>query len=175
MCAMACGASTYNFCGFHRDGIHQMSRGSADALLAQLGQSMGLAGLCLDSAGCCQLAFDQRWLVTVTHHAAGGRLVLHCPLCAAGGAEQLGRDTLIALLEGNFMNRAAATLAISPDKRACLQIELPLAGADGPSLHNALEQLLNLAETWARRVERGDAASSGGAEREPRHWLGQRV
>lgn len=152
-----------------------MSRGAADALLLELGQRMGLAGLCLDAAGCCQLAFDQQWLVTLTHHAAGGRLVLHCPVSAAGAADRLGRDTLVALLEGNFMNRAGATLAVSPDRRACLQIELPLAGADAALLHNALEQLLNLAETWAQRVQKGEGPLARGTEREPQAWLAQRV
>ena len=63
-----------------------MTRAAADALLLELGDRMGLPGLHLDRAGCCHLAFDGRWLVTLAI-MPGGRLFLHCPIGAPATAE----------------------------------------------------------------------------------------
>lgn len=128
----------------------------AEQLIADLGSRMGIPGLRLGAAGTCQLVFDQRWVVTVVADGRSGRIALHCPLCTPQQADQLPARTLRHLLEANFMGHgtAGALLSAAPDHRVYLQLQLlPQEAADG-GLHNALEQLLNLAETWATRLDR---------------------
>lgn len=136
-----------------------MDRSGLDALLLDLGNRLAVEGLCLDAAGCCQLAFDQRWLVTVALHPAGDRLVLHCPISTPG---EFGAATLLAMLQGNFMGCATGggSLAIAPDRRACIQQEIALAGngPDGRALQQVLERLLAAAETWATRLQDGQGS-----------------
>jgi hypothetical protein len=130
-----------------------MTRAAADALLLELGDRMGLPGLHLDRNGCCRLAFDGRWLVTVAF-MPGARLFLHCPIGAPATAESLDAAVMLTMLQGSFMGRGAAgaTLAVGPDRRPCVQRDLAVTGSDLSDLHGALEQLLNTAETWSARL-----------------------
>lgn len=154
-----------------------MSRAAADALLLALGERLGMPALALDAGGACQLVFDGRWLVTLLHHAAGGRLLLHCPVSAPDPSA----EALRLLMEANFMGRASGrgSFALGPDRRACFQIELPLALADAAQLQQGLEQLLDLAAVWAPRLERaagvGTSPARAAGVPAPRPWLGQRV
>ncbi len=131
-----------------------MTRAAADALLLELGDRMGLPGLHLDRNGCCRLAFDGRWLVTVAF-MPGGRLFLHCPIGVPATPEALDAAVMMTMLQGSFMGRGAAggTLAIGPDRRPCVQRDLAIIETDGSALHAALEQLLNTAETWSARLQ----------------------
>lgn len=131
-----------------------MTRAAVDALLFDLGARMGLPGLHLDRSGCCHLAFDGRWLVTVAF-MPGGRLFLHCPIGAPAPTEALDAAVMMTMLQGSFMGRGAAgaTLAIGPDRRPCVQRDLALTETDVLALHCALEQLLNTAETWSARLQ----------------------
>lgn len=153
-----------------------MSRSTTDALLGALGERVGLPGLRLDDSGCCQLAFDRRWLVTIGLQPSGQRLVLHCPLASPELTASLSRELLLALLDANFLNRGAGpgTLAVGPDRRVCVQVELPLAGADANLLHNALEHMLNVAQVWAERLEKDPAQNTIAPARAPA-WMGNRV
>lgn len=130
-----------------------MTRAAADALLLELGDRMGLPGLHLDRAGCCHLAFDGRWLVTLAI-MPGGRLFLHCPIGAPATAEALDAALMMTMLQASFMGRGAAggTLAIGPDRRPCVQRDLAVSQMDASALQGALEQLLNTAETWSDRL-----------------------
>ncbi|HSV46276.1 MAG TPA: type III secretion system chaperone [Ramlibacter sp.] len=154
-----------------------MARPLADGLLSDLGQRLGMAGLCLDDAGCCQLLFDQRWLVTLLHLPAPGWLGLHCPVSAAGATDTLPRGTLLAMLQGSFVGRGAggagATLCVSPDQRAWLQQVVGIEGSSGERLEQAIEQLLVHAQAWSQRIESGgDDAPASAA---PAQWAMQRV
>lgn len=138
-----------------------MNRSGVDALVNDLGRQLGLEGLCLDASGCCQLAFDGRWLVTLVLHPSGDRLVMHCAISSPGEIEPAA---LLAMLQGNFMGCAAwgGSLAIAPDRRACVQQEVALnqAGLESRRLRQALERLLAAAETWALRLLEGGAIRS---------------
>lgn len=145
---------------------------AVDAVLLDLGTALGVAGLRLDGNQCCQLSFQGRWVVTLVLHPQGDRLVLHCPISTPG---EIAPSILMAMLQGNFMGggTGGASLAISPDLRACIQRELPLAGASGASIRQAIEHLLVGAELWALRL-RGmtpglPARSVLGAHRLARH------
>ena len=94
-------------------------------------------------------------------HAAGGRILLHVPVTSAARTQALSATTLIAMLEAGFLGRGAggATFAVAPDRRCCLQLELPLAGVSAALLFNAVDQLLGVAETWALRLDREPVAA----------------
>lgn len=151
-----------------------MNQGSASALIEELGRSVGLPALQLDAQGCCQLVFDKRWLVTLSLHPSGERLMLHCPICATHAPAMHDVAALQVMLQANFMGCAAlgGSLAVTPDLRACVQSELRLAGAGVDALRTCLEQLLMAAETWARRLEQpiGESARQPAA-----HLLSQRA
>ena len=154
-----------------------MGRDEVDTVLADLGERIGIAGLRLDAAGACQLVFDQRWLVTLLHVPQQAGVALNCPVTAAGHAEQLGAKALRAMLRAGFHGAGSGTtLAIGPDDRAYLQRLLPVTGRRGDALHQALEQLLDLAETWAERLGRAESDPSpprGDSASAP--WAMQRV
>ncbi len=130
-----------------------MTRAIADALLEQLGLRLGLPGLRTDVNGCCRLAFDGRWLVTLAL-MPGARLFMYCPVGSPDTTSTLESATLLAMLQGSFMGRGAAgaTLAVSPDCRACVQRDLPLAETDAARLQSEIELMLNTAETWSARL-----------------------
>lgn len=145
-----------------------MTTSTISELMTGLGQHLGMPGLQLDTSGCCQLLFDQRWLVTVVHQGALGRMALHCPVASAHAVQALGAAALRAMLQANFMGRGTGRcqLAICTEGRACLLIELALVETDGPVLLQALEQLLNQAQTWAEWMDRAGlvAARPGPAD-----------
>jgi len=132
-----------------------MRDSNADQLIADLGERMGVPGLRFGNAGTCQLVFDQRWVVTLVLERGTGRILLNCPLCPPLQADGLPAPILRAMLEANFMGRgiAGAMLSIAPDRRAYLQIQLPLREAGEAGLRDVLESFLNQAETWAARLE----------------------
>ena len=133
-----------------------MTKRTIDELLDDLGRHVGMPCLKLDAAGCCQLLFDQRWLVTLMGQSAASRIMLHCPISSAQSGQCFGPSTLRAMLEANFMGRGTGRcqLSICTEGRACLLLELALAQTDGPALVHAVEQLLNQAETWSQWLEK---------------------
>ncbi len=139
-----------------------MTTCNINELLAGLGQHLGMQGLRLDEAGCCQLVFDQRWLVTLMHQSAINRIALHCPFSSAQSAQGLGHAALLAMLQANFLGRGTGRchLSICTEGRACLLLELALAETDNSVLVHALEQLLNQAETWSQWLESGFNAAA---------------
>jgi len=131
-----------------------MERDAADPLLSELGCLIGLPALRFDAQGCCQLMFDERWLVTLVRHEPRRSWYLHCPISEADATQQLDTSVLRTMLQGNFMGRGVAggTLAIGQDRQACVQCELPFAEADARSLLDAVERLLASAQAWAGRL-----------------------
>ena len=156
---------------------------SADALLAEFGARIGMPGLKFDANACCQLAFDERWLVTLTYVAPARNWVLSCPLAAR--QVPLVPASQHAMLRANFMGAGSGGgyLAIAPDGRPCLQIRVAHGECDGDGLLERVESLLNLCEVWAERLCRGEMtpgtearASGGGAGGDrPPSWMLQRV
>lgn len=134
-----------------------MNRSTADAILSDLGQRLGMPGLRLDDMGCCQLVFERQWLVSLVLHPSGDRLMLHCPITTPEATDLLDAATLLVVLRGNFMGGSAlgGSLAVAPDRRVCVQFEVNLSGAD--ALQQDLERLLQAAQTWASRLANGPA------------------
>ncbi|WP_263768611.1 type III secretion system chaperone [Propionivibrio soli] len=155
--------------------------GGPDSTINELGTLIGVPGLKLDGNGCCQLAFDGRWLVTLAHVPGAQRWLLSCPL--TDGRQTVPHGSQTAMLRANFMGAGSGGgfLCIAPDGKPCLQFQLPLAETTGQHLLDQLEGLLNLAETWAERLHRGEptsgettAATHAGGERPP-PWMLNRV
>ena len=137
-----------------------MKSSTTAELLAYLAGHLGMPGLRLDVAGCCQLAFDQRWLVSIIDQGAFGRIALHCPISAVHSASALTSSAMLAMLQANFMGRGTGRcyLAVNPEGRVCLVLDLALTETDASVLVNALEQLLMQAETWCEWLERKSEA-----------------
>ena len=133
-----------------------MTKRTIDELLDELGQSVGMPCLKLDVAGCCQLLFDQRWLVTLMSQSAASRIMLHCPISSTQSAQGVGTSTLRAMLEANFMGRGTGRceLSICTEGRVCLLLQVALVETDSSALVHAIEQLLNQAETWSQWLQR---------------------
>lgn len=131
---------------------------SADALLRELGESIGIPALELDASGGCQLAFDGRWLVTLIHAPAVHRWILSCPLAAAHAPVTSG--TQGAMLRASFMGAGCGggALSLAPDGRPSLQYQLAHSECNAPALLAQIESLLNQAEIWAERIQRGETA-----------------
>lgn len=157
-----------------------------DKLLSELGFSLGIAGLCFGHAASCQLIFDRYLVVTMIHDRANERITLNCPIGQAEQVESLSRQTLLAMLQANFMCQGCpnATLSCAEDKRAYLQIAIPLSDSSRCDLRGALEMLLNQAETWSERlgqsrdlepIDSPMFSRSGRYVEEPLAWTRQKV
>lgn len=140
-----------------------MTRRTADAILLELGSRMGLPGLRMDESGCCQLVFDRRWLVSCVVHPTGERMMLHCPISAPDALDTFDTDLLTVLLRGNFMGCSACggSLAVTPDRRVCVQYELFLPATSVDGLQQAIERVLQAAQTWSTRLACGPAPLPG--------------
>lgn len=123
-----------------------------EAVLLALGKQLGLPGLCLDAHGCCQLEFQGGWVVTLVLHPHQDRLVLHCPISTAG---EILPEIQLAMLQGNFMGCAVGggSLAVGPDRRACIQQELPLVALSVAAVQQAIDRLLAAAQAWSKRLQ----------------------
>ena len=126
----------------------------ANELASALGAELGIPGLCFNAARSCQLVFDQSWAVTLIHDAARQRVTLNCPVAGGEQCRQLSRQTLLVMLQANFMEQGSpnATLSIGPDQLAYLQTIVMLHEANDNALHISLELLLNHAEVWTARL-----------------------
>jgi hypothetical protein len=129
-----------------------MDRTEADALVARLGQVLGIAGLALDEGGVCTLAIDDgAVVVSLGHNAGAGTLDLMTCL------DEVVPDGRLAsrLLQANFgwHGTGGAGFAIEPVTGALvLQRRLCAAEAEGNGLAGALEALVAAAQAWSRRL-----------------------
>ena len=146
-------------------------RAAAD--LAELGRQIGIPDLCMDNAGCCQLTFDSRWLVTLLHSSTNGFWTITCFLATSGTA--ISADAQHAMLRANFMGAGCAggNLSIAPDGRPCLQYRLAGNDTSGGILLAAIEKLLDQAEIWSERVQRGEQPPT--SPNPTHHWIQGRV
>lgn len=148
-----------------------------NALLAALGQRMALPALQLDPLRRCQLVVDHRWHVTLLAGQVPDRLWLSCVVGPAGLAQRLDRETLLALLQAGFLGAVArgGRLAIDPEGRPCVQMELTLPGASPADLESCLLDLLACARIWQRRIEDGPAKSAAVPSSASGAWLHRRI
>ena len=145
----------------------------AAASLAEFGQLIGIPNLQLDAAGCCQLSFDSRWMVTLLYSPKLCHWTLSCFLCASGTV--ISTDAQHAMLRANFMGSGCAggCLSIAADGRPTLEFRVPADEASGNALLATIEKLLEQVETWSERVQRSAATLAVGER--PHDWILGRV
>ena len=134
-----------------------LSELSVDGLLCELGKRIGIPGLKLDADSSCQLVFDQRWVVTLVFSAARKRWLISCPL--SDRHVSIVPSSQAAMLRANFMGAGCAggCLAVSPDGRPFLHMQLAHSETSESLLLETVESLLNQAERWAERLMAGEA------------------
>jgi len=134
-------------------------------LIAELGQTLGIAGLAPSAEGICQLVFDGRQVVQVVYVGAHGLVLVSCRLADHGiDARQADR-----MARANFMQAGhGAVLCLAPDGRPHVQVALKLAECTAATLCPVLESLLDQADAWARA--QSDAAAAPAA-RDPAFFL----
>jgi hypothetical protein len=142
-----------------------MDSARAEALVAELGQQLGIEALALDKRGTCTLAIDEGALiVTLGHNARTGSIDL---MVCLDEVEPSGLQ-LVRILGANFgwLETAGATFALEPGsgalvlQRRCLGQELEHGG-----LRRAVEALVATADGWSRRLAvMAGAAEDGEAE-----------
>jgi hypothetical protein len=129
-------------------------RDLASRLLADLGKTLTVGALALDPVTqSCVLMFDGDLILNIEYDPASERLVLSCYLAEvpAQGAEPLLRELLAANL---YWHRTrGATLCLEEGTGgiiltyACSVTEL-----DSPAFETVVENFMNQAERWSRRV-----------------------
>jgi hypothetical protein len=136
------------------------------ALIAELGQRMGLASLALDGDGAGALRFDGRSVVNMQYRPREEELWFYADLGVPASGPELYPD----LLRANLFWRTTlgATLSLSGDEPPHVIMVLPLVwrGLNGAQLALKLETFINTVEDWAElvagRSEEDEAAEGGG-------------
>lgn len=115
-------------------------------LIADLGQTLGMAGLAPTHDGICQLVFDGQHVVQLVYVPAADSVLLSCRLADHG----IDADQAHRMARANFMQAGRGTvLCVAPDGRPYMQAALPLGGCTAGQLCSMLESLLDQAESWA--------------------------
>lgn len=138
-----------------------MDRDQVAALIAQLGGEIGIPSLALDADGSCTLFIDDGGvIVSLGHNTVTGSIDLMVCLDAVEPAAV----PLNLLLQANFAWRGSrgATFAIEPASGA-LVLQRRVTAADGAELRQALEELIDAAEAWSKRLA-SDVAPAAQAE-----------
>lgn len=144
-----------------RNKDHQMDkRALASQLLANLGATLTVGPLALDEATqSCVLVFDGDLILNIEYDDTQSRLVLSCYLeeLPRSGAEPLLRELLAANL---YWHRTqGATLGLEEGTGGViLTYGHGVSELDGPGFEAAVENFMNQAERWRRRI--ADAATS---------------
>lgn len=156
-----------------------------NALLAPLGQRLGIDGLRADDSGYCALSIDQAFVLHLVHVEA--RDSVQC-MAELGPLPRQGRATLMAeLLHANALlaGTDGATLALDVARDVALLCrELPLPGLDFVAFERALESFVLQVDRWTARLRaaaaEGDdadapqaasAPSAAAAAGQPAGWL----
>lgn len=132
---------------------------TAEALISELGQSIGIAGLRADAQGCCRLLFDGNAIVEIRHVPAQGRWLLSCALAS----QAPGLEGLKLLLRGNWLGSGFGGGWAGLDEQGNAVLHLPLADAEASAsaLLVATELLLSHAERWTKRLDEGPRSAQG--------------
>ncbi len=142
-----------------------MDRTRAEALVAELGQQLGIEGLVLDERGTCTLAINEgAVIVTLGHNPRTGSI----DLMACLDEVEPSTTQLVRVLGANFgwLETAGATFALEPGSGALVLQGRCLGPAlDHGGLRRAVETLVATADGWSRRLAvMASAAEDGEAE-----------
>ena len=142
-----------------------MDRSQADALVSELGEQLGIAGLALDESGSCTLAIDDGAVVLSLGHNPGASSI---DLMICLDDIDTTRLQLRRVLLANFgwLTTAGASFALEPMSGALvLQRRCTAADLGHGGLRAVVESLVGSAEGWSKRL--AALADSDGAGRPP--------
>ena len=123
-------------------------------LLAEFGQSIGIASLVFNDQGFCALTFDSRISVQFQVNEPTGRVFIYAPLGPI--AEERKLQVYEVLLRGNLFWDATGggTLAIEGDDKpfAILMLDTDWERLNVSDLAATVERFVNTAEMWAEMI-----------------------
>lgn len=123
-----------------------------DNLLADLGAEIGIPELCADETNACNLLFDE---VAVSLELSEGGEALYISSLVGQVRRDDGAAQLAALLDANFLFSGAGGAAFGVDKASgniVLARSERLSGLGKPLFLSVLEEFVNLAEAWQKRL-----------------------
>ena len=123
-----------------------------DNLLADLGAEIGILELCADESGVCNLLFDD---VAVSLELAEGGEALYISALVGRAGQAAGAAQSAALLDANYLFSGTGGATLGVDKTtgdiAMIRAER-LSGLGKSRFLSVLEEFVNLAEAWQKRI-----------------------
>ena len=142
---------------------------SLDILLEEFGRSIGIPDLAFDDEESCALSFDD--LVVVLSWRRGERKL--CAYSEVGNLTEPSPGILLELLEANALHRftGAGAIGVCPEEAGegyivVYSVLLDADALDLARLDRALASLVDMAESWQRRVA-GYAAGAPASKGDP--------
>lgn len=143
----------------------------AAALTAELGRQLGVEGLTLDERGSASLEIDEV-VLNLEADDDGRTLVLHAVVGSTPRRGETPTELYETLLRANFYHLGTGGATLGMDREAgfiALVQRVPLFGVDAVALAATVEQFVNFAEGWTRRIEQlfaagGQAPLDAGAD-----------
>lgn len=134
----------------------------AAALTAELGRQLGVEGLALDEQGSASLQIDDV-VLNLEADDDGRTLVLHAVVGTPPRRGETPTELSETLLRANFYHMGTGGATLGMDREAgfiALVQRMPLFGVEAVALAAAVEQFVNFAEAWTRRIEQLVAAGA---------------
>ncbi|WP_142850611.1 type III secretion system chaperone [Telmatospirillum sp. J64-1] len=124
----------------------------SNALIRELGRTLGFEDLAFDDAGTCDLLFDGAIQVKLAIDAQQEEILAISPLAILD--QTAGEELLETLLEANFLwsRTAGGTLSLRPDDEAVLMRAWPLKGLDQAAFEEDLRHFIDAAERLAEMI-----------------------
>ena len=137
-----------------------MAGNVAQAVLEAFGRQVGLEGLGFDDDGFCVLAIDDKTVINIEHDAPRERLLLYSLIGTPAGdlAAAYG-----VILRANYLGveTKGPTFGLRPaDGALVLSQFLPLATLDPPSFESALQNFVEVTESWSAGLPKLGVAES---------------
>ncbi|MDE0155248.1 MAG: type III secretion system chaperone [Gammaproteobacteria bacterium] len=135
-----------------------------DNLLSDLGAEIGIPELCADEANVCNLLFDE---VAVSLELSEDGEALYISSLVGQVRQDGGAAQLAALLDANFLFSGTGGATFGVDKASgsiVLARSERLSGLGKPLFLSVLEEFVDLAEAWQKRLAQPFEMDEGQAE-----------
>jgi len=131
-----------------------------EAIVTELGKSMGIPDLALDEEDGCVIAFDEEIVVNLQYVVDNNSLILFSNLGTIDGKE--GSDLFAEMLEANFYERARGGCSIGyhRETETALSIyQTPVGFLEPQEFENIVERFVNYSKAWQKRLIEGKTAA----------------
>jgi hypothetical protein len=138
-----------------------MSLATANSLLTGLGECLGVPALKFDEQGYCTFGLDEQ-VINFECQAEGGTIAIYAWLGVVPEPQRAEAALQIADANYLFYQTQGATLGLNRRAGdAVLAVQVSTAELSVAQFDQILENIVNLAEAWKKRLfEGGDAAAS---------------